>query len=102
MASQLLEDAMARWNANIKGVDADVDNASAVVAALVAANTQETMQDQVRSLLAHNAHTNLTASYDDAANRVTLGLPPKYKTVLGSGGRNIADTADANTLNPSE
>jgi hypothetical protein len=29
--------------------------------------------------------------------------PPKHKAVLvGSGGRNIADDADANTLNPSE
>jgi hypothetical protein len=35
----LLKDAMARWNANIEGVDADVDNASAVMAALVAATT---------------------------------------------------------------
>jgi hypothetical protein len=28
--------------------------------------------------------------------------PPEHKVVLGSGGRNIADDADANIVNPSE
>ena len=136
VATDKLKAAMTKWNANIEGVDLDVDNASAAITALqlaapndvthaelttllnpyltsaagvdttelaaelagyvtdsdllaavagkqdaataatdqelLAATTDEVVQDKVSALLAHAGHTNVTAAYDDAANRIVL------------------------------
>jgi len=65
---------------------------------------QEFAQDKVSGLLNHSSHTNITASYDDAADKIILTGVPTYGdndvAALTVGGTGITETytGDGNAL----
>ena len=65
---------------------------------------QEYAQDKVSGLLNHSSHTNITASYDDASDKILLTGVPTYGdddvAALTVGGIGVTETytGDGNTL----
>ena len=87
-------------------IDGDVDIAGDLTFQVSGATVsfQEYAQDKVSGLLDHSSHTNITASYDDVADKILLNAPPLYGdddvAALTVGGTGITETytGDGNTL----
>ena len=87
-------------------IDGDVDIAGDLTFQVGGATVsfQEYAQDKVSGLLDHSSHTNITASYDDVADKILLNAPPLYGdddvAALTVGGTGITETytGDGNTL----
>ena len=87
-------------------IDGDVDIAGDLTFQVGGATVsfQEYAQDKVSGLLNHSSHTNITASYDDVADKILLNAPPLYGdddvAALTVGGTGITETytGDGNTL----
>jgi len=87
-------------------IDGDVDIAGDLTFQVSGATVsfQEYAQDKVSGLLNHSSHTNITASYDDASDKILLNAPPLYGdddvAALTVGGTGITETytGDGNTL----
>ena len=87
-------------------IDGDVDIAGDLTFQVGGATVsfQEYAQDKVSGLLNHSSHTNITASYDDASDKILLNAPPLYGdddvAALTVGGTGITETytGDGNTL----
>ena len=87
-------------------IDGDVDIAGDLTFQVGGATVsfQEYAQDKVSGLLDHSSHTNITASYDDASDKILLNAPPLYGdddvAALTVGGTGITETytGDGNTL----